>query len=58
MLSCPLHALVTPFPRTFVIKGNANNGRNPPFSPFPALMTSFSGIAFINDETIGCMKKL
>ena len=30
ILLYPLLALVTPFPRTFIIKGNANNGRHPP----------------------------
>ena len=33
------HALLTPFPKTFIIKGKAN----PPFSPFP-------NIAFITEE--------
>ena len=46
--------LVTPFPRIFIIKGSANNGIIPPSCPFPALVTPFSDIAFINEETIGC----
>ena len=33
----------------FIIKGNANNGRNPPSSPFP-----FS-LATINEEATGCI---
>ena len=30
------------FFRTFIIRGNANNGRNPPSFPFPALMAWFA----------------
>ena len=43
-------ALLTPFPRTFFIKDNANNGRNPYSCPFPA-------IAFINEEATGCINE-
>lgn len=43
------------FPRTFIIKGNANNGRNPQF--FTALETRFLDIALINEEVIGCINK-
>ena len=42
MLLYPLHALVTLFlDRAFIIKGNANNERNPHSDSFPALMTPF-----------------
>ena len=44
---------LTPFLRTFIIKGNANNGRNPPSCSFPAIMTPFLVIAFINEEAMG-----
>ena len=50
MLLYPLPAFLTPFPRTFIIKGNANNGRNLPSCPFPV-------IAFINEEEIGCVNE-
>ena len=36
------------FCRTFIIKGNANNGRNPNLGPF-------LDIAFINEEETGCI---
>ena len=45
MLLYPFPALLTSFPRTFIIQGNANNGRNL-LSPFPV-------IAFINEEATG-----
>ena len=56
MLLYPLPALLTPFPAlitpfsdiTFIIKGNANNGRNLPLFPFPV-------IAFIKEETEDCI---
>ena len=54
MLLYPLPALVTPFPRTFIIKVHANDGRNPSSFHFPALMTTFPVIAFINGEATGC----
>ena len=41
MLLYPLSVLLAPFPKTFMIKGNANNRRNPPYCNFPALMTLF-----------------
>ena len=50
MLSYPLPALVTPFPRTFIIKGNANNERNPPSCSSPV-------IAFINEKVTGCVNE-
>ena len=40
-----------------IIKGNTNNGRNPPSCPFPALMTRFPVIAFINNEATGCVNE-
>ena len=40
MLLYSFHALVTPFPDiVFIIKGNANNERNPPSWYFSALVT-------------------
>ena len=36
---------------------NANNGRNPLFCSFPALMTFFSVIAFIDEKIIGAINK-
>ena len=50
MSSYPLPALVTPFPRTFIIKGNANNERNPPSCTSPV-------IAFINAKATGCVNE-
>ena len=38
----------TPFPRTFIMKDNVINGRNPPCSPFPV-------IAFMDEEATGCI---
>ena len=46
---------MTPFPRTFIIKGNANTERISPSCPFPALVTRFPDITFINEETTGCI---
>ena len=43
MLLYHLPTLLTLFPITFIIKGNANNRRNPPSCPFPV-------IAFIKEE--------
>ena len=53
MLLYSYPALVTPICRTFIIKGNANNGRNPPSCPFPTLMTPFPDILFINEQATG-----
>ena len=50
MLLYPLLALLTPFPRIFIIKSNTNNGRNPPSYLFPV-------IAFINKEATGCINE-
>ena len=41
---------MTHFPRTFIIKGNANNGRNLPSCPFPV-------IGIINEEATGCINE-
>ena len=41
-------AHVTPFPRTFIIKDNTNDGKNLPSCPFPV-------ISFINGEATGCV---
>ena len=49
MLLCPLPALLNHFPRTFIIKGSANNRRNPPSCP-SALTTPFPVITFINEQ--------
>ena len=39
----------------FIIKGNAENGRNPSYYPFPVLMIPFPDKAFINEKTTGCV---
>ena len=57
MVLYSLLALMNLFPIAFIIKGNANNGRNPLSCPFPALATPFPDIAFINEETTGCINK-
>ena len=41
---------MTPFPKTFIIKGKVNNRRNPTSCPFP-------DIAFINEETRDCINE-
>ena len=46
----PLPALLSPFPNTFIIKGSANNGRNPHSCPFAVK-------EFINEEAIGCINE-
>ena len=43
-------AFITPFSRTFIIKGNANNEKNPPSCPFLALMAPFLVTAFISEQ--------
>ena len=57
MLFYPLPALVTPFPGTFLIKGNDNNGKNPSSWPFSALMTPFPAIAFTSEEATSCINE-
>ena len=49
MLLYPFSLPVTLFPRTFIIKGDAVNGRNPPSCRFTAFMTLFPVTAFIKD---------
>ena len=53
MLLFPLPALLTPFPRIFIIKGNVNNERIFPSCLFPAPLTHFPVIAFINKGATG-----
>lgn len=47
--------LMTLLPRTFIIKGSANNDRNLPSSPFPALTNPFQLITFSNDRATDCI---
>ena len=53
----PFPALLSSFHMTFIIKGNANNGRNLSSCAFPTPMTLFPNIAHINKEGIGCINK-
>ena len=53
MLLYPFPALVNYFRRTFIIKSNTNNEKNPHSCPFPATMTRFPDISFINEEATG-----
>ena len=47
---------MTPFPPIdFNTKGTAKNGRNPPYCPYPALITPFLDVAFINEEPTGAI---
>ena len=57
MLSYPFPALLTPFPRTLIIKCNPNNERIPPSRPFPVFLTHLPVIAFINEEATGCFNE-
>ena len=58
MLFYPISFLVSPFPDiAYVIKGNANDGKNPHYCPFPGLMTPFPNIACTNDEAADCINK-
>ena len=50
MLLYPLLNLLAPFSRTFNIKGNGNDGKNPHSYTFP-------DIAFINEEITGCVNE-
>ena len=52
-----LPAPVTPFSRNFIIKDNANDGRNLPSYPFTVLMTHFLDIAFVNEKARGCINE-
>ena len=54
MLSHLLSATLALFSRTFIIKGSANNGRNPPSCPFPVVaFDNKKAIDTINEGTIG-----
>ena len=55
ILLYPLSALLTPFPRTIIIKDNAHNARNPRPCLFTTLITSFAGIATFNEEVTWCI---
>ena len=57
MLLYPFSLPVTLFPRTFIIKGDAVNGRNPPSCRFTAFMTLFPVTAFIKEESKGCINQ-
>ena len=57
MLLYPFPALLTPFPRTFIVKGNANNGIIPSSCPFLVLVAHFPVIAFINEEAKGAINE-
>ena len=57
MLWYLLPGRLTPFPKTFNIKGNANNGRIQPSYPFPVLMAFFPDIALIKKETASWMNE-
>ena len=57
MLLHLLPIFMTPFLRTFIVKSNANNGRNLPSSPFFGLMTAFPVIGFINEKARTCIKE-
>ena len=48
---------MTHLSRTFIIKGNANDKWNPASCPFPALMTPFPFIIFVNEEAIYCINE-
>ena len=49
---------MTPFhDMAFIIKDNANNEKLPSSCPFPALMTPFPVIEFINEEAAGCINE-
>ena len=47
--------LMTLLPRTFIIKGSANNDRNLPSSSFPALKNPLQLITFSNDTATDCI---
>ena len=53
-----IHFIISRPVIAFTIKCNANNnGRDPLFCPFPALMTPFPVIAFITEEATGCINE-
>ena len=50
--------IVTPFPgKAFIIKGNVNNWRISPSYPFSCAHVSFLDIAFIKEESTGCVNE-
>ena len=49
-LLTPFSTLLTTFPRTFILKSNAINGRNPPYCLFPV-------IEFIDEEATDCINE-
>ena len=56
MLLYSLSALLTPFPRTFIIKGNA---KNPPFCRFPVIVfINKEGTGSINEEATGVINEI
>lgn len=55
MLLYPLPNFLTCFSRTFIITGNSNYGRIPSSCSFPAFVTSFSYVPFINEQDTGCI---
>ena len=57
MLLYPRPALVTPFSRTFINKGNAKNGRIPPYCSFPTLMTPFPATGCTSEEAISAINE-
>ena len=58
MLLYPPPALLAPFPRNFISKGNANNKRNLLSCPFPVIaFKNEEGTVFINEETIGAINE-
>ena len=57
MLLYPVLAVVTPFPRTFIINGNANNERIPLSCSSPAFMTLFPDMDIINEKAIVCINE-
>ena len=52
------YIIVTPFAdKTFIIKGNVNNGRISPSCPFSCNHVYFLDIAFIKEESTGCVNE-
>ena len=54
---CHLYMLLNKKDIAFITKGSANNGSNSPSCLFPSLMNPFLDIAFINEETAGCISE-
>ena len=58
MLFYPTPALLAPFPRNFISKGNANNKRSLLSCPFPVIaFKNEEGTVFINEEAIGAINE-